>query len=1037
MAGPRRGARRSKTIVLAAIAVGCLLLSGCYISTTATYGGGNLRAGWFSKEGVLTPALASSSSFGEMWSTDVTGQVYAQPVVDAGTVVTATETNDIYGLDEATGAQKWHRNVGVPFNPQELACNDLLPTIGVTGTPVIDTATHTAYFVAKRYLSGSGGAVGYFAHAVDVATGTERAGFPVRLQGTASNDPTLTFDARQHLQRPGLLLMDGVVYAAFGSHCGALPHQGWIIGFTTAGQVSTLWTDDAGGVGGRDGAGIWMSGGGIVSDAPGEMVVTSGNGSIPSVPTPGSTPPAQLGESVMRLKVQPDKTLRAVDFFMPYDAADLNAWDADLGSGAPVALPTAYFGTPSYPRLGLQIGKQGYLYMLDMTNMGGYQQGPSGSDGVLQRLGPFGGAWSKPAVWGGDGGYVYISFAYGQMGAFKYGIDGAGKPTLTQVGKSADSFGFGSGSPVVSSNGTQSGSALVWIVWSPDGGGDDAQLRAYDPIPVNGRLNLRYSAPIGTASKFSVPVVSNNRVILGTRDGKVKSFGSPITTPLAGVPLSFPDTTVGQSTTLTMTLAANLDVDVTSMTSSDPRFTVAASSPPLPTHLAPGQVLSVPVTFAPTAAGAVSAALTVNTSAGASTFALSGTGLSTGAQLVSTPPAVSLGGAIVNGVPATGSATLRNIGSQALTVQGVTLPSAPFSTSGVPTVGSTIAPGAEVTVNVSFAPTAVGLFTDAIGLTTTGGNVSIPVSGTATTAPHMSINPTTIPYGDVPVGGTRSLSFTVTNDGGGPLTITRSKAPSGVFSATTDIPEGTVVASGASITGTVRFAPTALGPASATWDINGNDGSGPRLITFSGNGVAASLPNAPYAGGWQLNGSASVVGSSLVVTPNAALRAGSAFWPTPISTNGFTVAFDATIDQGDGADGMTFTFGNPALGATATSIGSTGGGLGYAGIPGVAVTLDTHQNPGDPGGNFVGIATSATGDSLNYVATNTAVPILENSTRRVVIRYSAGVLQVSIDGVVYLTQPVTLAAQAYVGWTAATGGLTNRHAVSNVAFSYS
>ena len=55
-----------------------------------------------------------------MWNPHVTGQVYAQPVVENGTVVTVTESNDIYGLDETSGAQKWHRQVGVPFNPNDV-----------------------------------------------------------------------------------------------------------------------------------------------------------------------------------------------------------------------------------------------------------------------------------------------------------------------------------------------------------------------------------------------------------------------------------------------------------------------------------------------------------------------------------------------------------------------------------------------------------------------------------------------------------------------------------------------------------------------------------------------------------------------------------------------------------------------------------------------------------------------------------------------------------------------------------------------------
>ncbi len=1038
--------RSRKRTAIVAIAISCtFLLSSCYLSVTTGYGGGNLRAGWFNNTTTLTPGLVSSGTFGEMWNTSVNGQVYAQPVVDNGTVVAVTEANHIYGFNESTGVQTWHRQVGVPFNPSDVNCSDLTPSIGITGTPVVDPQTHTAYFVNKTYLSGTSGPAAYYAHAVDVGTGAERSGFPLRLQGTAANDPATTFDATEHLQRPGLLLMDGVVYAAFGGHCDHPNYQGWIIGFTTTGQVSTLWDDEAGETG-NPGGGIWQSGGGIVSDAPGEMIVTTGNGNIPDSATPSSTPPSALGQAVVRLKVQPDKSLLATDFFTPYDSAFLNTWDADLGSGAPVALPTDNFGTPSIPRLGLQIGKQGYLYLLDETHLGGFRQGPSGSDDVVQRLGPFGGAWSKPAVWGGDGGYAYITTASGgdtgfgtsgTLQAFKYGLDGNGKPTFTRVGSSSDAFGFGSGSPVVSSNKSQSGSALVWVIWAPDGSGANSQLRAYDPVPVNGTMNLRYSIPIGTSSKFSVPVVSNNRVILGTRDGKIHSYGSPINTALSGSSLTFPDTTVGQSSVRTMTLTANLDIDVSQLSTNDARFVVGTPSTSIPAHLLAGQSLTVPVTFTPTTAALSSAYLTATTTAGNVAFGLGGTGLATGAQLVSTPPAISLGGAIVNGTPVTGSATLRNAGSVALTINSTSLPAAPFSVSGLPAVGSSLGPGAQISVNVTFAPTTTGVFTDEIDLSSTGGDIVIPVSGTSSTAPHMTLSATTIPYGNVVVGSTKSLSFTVTNDGGGPLSITKSKPPLGVFSATTTINEGTTVPPGSSVTGTVQFAPGALGAASAGWDINGNDGSGLHTITFTGTGVAPGAPNAPSAGGWQFNGNAALSGANLILTTNGSDEAGSAFWPTAVLANGLTVAFDATIDQGTGADGMTFTFGDPAFGASPTSLGDKGGGLGYAGIPGVAVTFDTHQNDLDPADNFLGVATSANGGNVDYLVTNTSIPVLRNSTRHVLIRYSSGTLQVSIDGTLYVSQAVTIPPLAFVGWTAGTGGLTDRHLVKNVTFSYS
>ena len=612
---------------------------------TTTYGAGPLRTGWFGNQTTLTPGLVSSGTFGQMWGHTVTGQVYAQPVVHEGTVVTGTEKNDIYGLDADSGVERWHRQIGVPFDANDVQCGDLTPSIGITATPVIDPATDTAYFTDKTYVSGSSGPAAYWAHAVDVATGAERGGFPLRLQGIAANDPAMTFDATTHLQRPGLLLMDGVIYAAFGGHCDHPDYQGWVIGFTTAGTISTLWSAEAG-QSGSPGGGIWQSGGGLVSDAPGEIVLTTGNGDIPAAASPGNTPPNELGQAIVRLKVQPDKSLKAVDFFMPYDANFLNSWDADFGSGGPVALPNPEFGTTTYPRLGLQMGKQGYLYVLDETNLGGYRQGPGGSDAVLQRLGPFGGVWSKPGVWPGDGGYVYVTTASagntaagttGVLNAFKYGLDGNGKPTFSLVGTSPDAFGFSSGSPVISSNGSQSGSALVWVVWSPDGSGTNSQLRAYDPVPVNGTLNLRWSAPIGRSAKFSVPVISGNRVIVGTRDGQILSFGSPITSPLSAPALNFPDTTLGQSTVRTVTLTSNFALDVTSLSSNNPQFTVGSPSPPIPAHLTAGQTMTVPVTFTPNSSALTSASLTVNSSGGPVSVALSGSGQASGAFITGAP----------------------------------------------------------------------------------------------------------------------------------------------------------------------------------------------------------------------------------------------------------------------------------------------------------------------------------------------------------------------------------------------------------------
>ena len=301
-------------------------------SAPVTAGNDSLRTSWYPDQTTLNSDLVTGGSFGRLFSTAVTGQVYAQPLLADDTIFVATDDNWIYGLNPRSGAVKWSRNVGTPFNSSDVNCPDLSPHIGVTGTPVIDPDTQTAYFFAKTYVSGN---AAYFAHAVDVTTGDERAGFPVQITGNADNAPSVGFQAKFEMQRPGLLLMNGVVYAAFGGHCDRQPYQGWVVGVSTAGAVTAKWVTPANG----SGAGIWQSGGGLVSDGSGQIMLATGNGGTPSSPTPGNAPPAGLGESVVRLAVGGDGKLHATDFFAPYDAQKLDSWDADFASGAPVALP--------------------------------------------------------------------------------------------------------------------------------------------------------------------------------------------------------------------------------------------------------------------------------------------------------------------------------------------------------------------------------------------------------------------------------------------------------------------------------------------------------------------------------------------------------------------------------------------------------------------------------------------------------------------------------------------------------------------------
>jgi hypothetical protein len=1019
--------------VLAAALLAAVLAASAAASGI-TNSGDDLRDGWYPEQSSLTPQLVSGGTFGQLWSASVNGEVYGQPLLDGETLLVATENNEVYGLDPATGAQRWPAlNLGTPWNPADIHCGDLTPSIGVTATPVIDTSTNTAYLTHKTYVSGSSGPARWYMDAIDMSTGTERAGFPVELAGSAQNAPGQTFSPTTQLQRPGLLLNEGVVYAAFGSDCDTAPWQGWVFGVSTAGHVTARWVSVASG----NGAGIWQAGSGLFSDRPGSLIVATGNIGAPPGPAPGDEPPSDLGESIVRLNVQPDGSLKAVDFFAPSDAQVLDSWDADFASGGVTGLDERYFGTPAIPRLAVAVGKDGYVYLLNRDSLGGFQQGPNGSDDVVQRIGPYGGVWSRPGVWPGEGGWVYIPTASGGetsggssgfLRMYQYGVSGSGQPTLSLQASSTEAFGFGSSAPVITSNGTSPGSALVWMIWMTNGFGQEAQLRAYDPVPVEGKPVLRWSAPVGTASKFAPPGVGAGRIFVGTRDGHVLAFGSPVTQILTGSSVSFPTTTVGSSSQSTLTLTATGSVTVDAVSSSLAQFAPGTPAPALPAHLTTGQTIQIPITFTPSKAGIESATLTVETSAGKVSFGMSGTGQSAAAQLTSTPPVVSFGGAPIGG-ELEGAATFRNVGGSPLTITGVRLPGAPFGASGLPEVGSQIAAGASVTVNVSFNPTAAGDYSGQLTLESTGGTSSVGLSGSAGAPGVLKISNEVLNFGSPRVGRTKKKTFKITNTGATAVTITKSKPPSGgAFQATSSLAEGTTIAPGESLKETVDFTPAAAGYAAAVWTINGDDTTGLHQVSFSGTG---KVP-APGSG-WSTNGTAKISGGTITTTPAVADSAGSSFLQTPLESRHLVVEFSATMNSGTGADGETLTLANAET-ATPSALGAIGGGLGFAGIPGVAVGLDTYQDEGGPSSNFVGVSDGAGtgGAPLHWLATSSAIPDLRQATRRVKVEVLEGHITVAVEGTTVISTSATVPPRVLIGFTGATGSLTDVHTISKV-----
>jgi iron transport multicopper oxidase len=911
-----QGVRRSSLLVVFIALFGLAAIPASPGGADVIQQHGNARAdGWYPDQTNLSSVVQPNGTFGKLFEANVDGQVYAQPLISNGKVLVATENAKAYAFDK-TGdgsAAAWSVNLGNPWKAADLGCADLTPNIGVTGTPAIDPATNTEYLVAKTYVSGNSGPAIQKLHALDITTGTERPGFPVVIQGAAQNAANVVFPPTTQLQRPGLLLMNGVVYIAFGGHCDHPPYYGWVFGVgaynaTNVAQIVARWTVHQTG---DWGGGIWQAGGALLSDKPGDILLATGNGALTmNGPTVGSTPPKNLAESVVRLRVQPDQSLKAVDFFTPYDAPELDLRDADFGSGGPVLLPSSYngtplFGTPQHPNLIMQEGKAGYVHVLDADNLGGYREGPNGGDAAVARLGPYGGVWSTATAWPGDGGYVYIVHGSGgpvggtgYFRAYKYGVDGSGNPTFALAANSADGFGFGSGTPIVTSDGLTSGSALVWTIRSDNGAGANAQLRAYDPVPVNGQMHLRWSAPIGTAVKFGTPAVSDNRVYVGTRDGKVLGFGSPVNRPFdASVPtMNFDRVVLNQQKQSSVTLTATRSLDITKA----PTVTgTGFSMLPLdddentfPLHVDAGEEFEIPVVFKPTTKGLASATISVPIT-GESPFLLStlGVGQVAGGDIAAYPDQISIGGAAVGRTPTTQTVTFTNNGASPLHIISRSVPGATtwMTVTGLPPDGSVLNPGQSVIATVTFAPKAEGFVAGNLIIRTDAtapgvAQVNVPITATGAAPPSLEITPLNSYFGAVRIGTTQTRYVRVFNNGGTSVTITKSKPPAagnGFFVAPfSGMDEGFTIGPHRVKTIGVSFTPFIEHAVRDYWIINSDDGSGVKTLRFDGFGAKHKV------GYWMADTNGRVyqfgdLGTSALATPPPTRNALVAIVPSP------------------------------------------------------------------------------------------------------------------------------------------------------------
>jgi len=488
-----------------------------------TYHNDNARTGQYLQESVLTPANVKSAEFGKIASFAVDGYIYAQPLympnVEIGgglrnVVFVATEHDSVYAFDAdgASGAAPlWHTSFIDPdtdvttVSNNDVACNDVVPEIGITSTPVIDPDSSTLFVVAKTKENGN-----YFfrVHALDVTTGAEKVGPQViapTYPGTArptDHNGQVTFDARVEHQRAALLLDNGTVYVAFASHCDLGFYHGWLVAYDSGTlDLTGAFNTTPDGLRG----GIWQSGGGPAADAGGDVYVVTGNGTFDA-----DAGGRDLGDSILRLA---GGALSLSDYFTPYNQAALAAADWDLGSGPPLLLPDQDTGPP---HLLVTAGKEGTIYLVNRDDMGHFRVEDDSQ--IVQSLPlAISALYSAPAYYGNK---LYFAGALDTLKAFdlRAGLFASSTPSA----QSPTTYGFPGATPVISANGTDTSSAIVWTVetdrYATNG---PAVLHAYAASNVTSELYNSNERPSrddpGPAVKFTLPTVADGKVFVGTQ----------------------------------------------------------------------------------------------------------------------------------------------------------------------------------------------------------------------------------------------------------------------------------------------------------------------------------------------------------------------------------------------------------------------------------------------------------------------------------------------------------------------------------------
>jgi hypothetical protein len=496
-----------------------------------TYHNDVARTGQNLTEAILTTSNVTSAKFGKLGFYSADGLVDAQPlytsnvaVPSKGThnlLIAATEHDSVYAFDADSGVTIWQTSMlkAGETTSDDRGCNQVTPEIGVTSTPVIDRTRgpNGAVYVVAMSKDGSGN---YYQrlHALDLALGTELFSGPVEIQATYpgtgdnSNDTDVIFDPGQYEERAGLLLLNGVLYTGWTSHCDIRPYTGWIMAYSpsTLAQTSVLNVTPNG----NEGA-IWMAGAGLAADSSGYIYFLDANGDFDTTLNASGFPSdGDFGNAFMKLSTS--SGLSVADYFEMDNQASENGSDTDLGSGGALVLPDLNDGAGNTLHLAVGAGKDSNLYVVNRDSMGKFS--PLNNNSVYQELAGAlpGGVWAMPA-------YFNNTVYYGSVGSpIQAFIITNAKLSASSTAQTATSFEYPGATPAVSANGSSNG--IVWAVENSN----PAVLHAYSAATLNELYNSNQATGardhFGNGNKFITPTIVNGKVYVGTPTG-VAVFG--------------------------------------------------------------------------------------------------------------------------------------------------------------------------------------------------------------------------------------------------------------------------------------------------------------------------------------------------------------------------------------------------------------------------------------------------------------------------------------------------------------------------------